>query len=176
MSWSEVNAKPVRMHLCNIATRTVLEAQFNPTTFEERLEVVYAQKTVPGLSHQPLQYVNTSNVTIPLILRFNIFEAGVTVEQLLFARRFLQATAYPLAGGSVPSSAPPRILFVWPKIISMTCVLRRLTFKHERFDNTGAPIEFSAQLVLEEIRDFRLISADVFERGSQRSPDRREQT
>ena len=53
--------RPARMSIANVATGESVDAQFNPADFEEALEVNWARQTVPGLSHQPLQFVNTGN-------------------------------------------------------------------------------------------------------------------
>jgi hypothetical protein len=79
------------MSIANTATGDVVEAQFNPTEFEEALEVNWARQTVPGLSHQPLQFVNTGNVKFTLELHFEVHDPASDIEQIHFARRFLQS-------------------------------------------------------------------------------------
>jgi hypothetical protein len=46
---------PARMSIANVSSGDSIDAQFNPTEFEEALEVNWARQTVPGLSHQPLR-------------------------------------------------------------------------------------------------------------------------
>jgi hypothetical protein len=161
---------PARMSIANVSTGDSVEAQFNPTELEEALEVNWARQTVPGLSHQPLQFVNTGNVKFTLELAFEAQDPTADLDQILHARRFLQSLCYPRRGAtSVIGGGPPRVLFVWPSFVSLTCVITTLTFKYSRFNLAGTPIQFTAKLGLEEIRDVRLLSEDVLASGTQRS-------
>lgn len=162
--------KPARMSIANVATGESVDAQFNPTDFEEALEVNWAQQTVPGLSHQPLQFVNTGNAKFTLELNFEVQDPTTDLERIHLARRFLQSLCYPRRGAEdVVGGGPPRALFVWPGVISLTCVLTALSFKYGRFNLDGVPVQFTAKVTLEEIRDVRLLSEDVLADGTQRS-------
>ena len=162
--------KPARMSIANIATGESVDAQFNPTDFEEALEVNWARQTVPGLSHQPLQFVNTGNAKFTLELNFEVQDPTTDLERIHLARRFLQSLCYPRRGAEdVVGGGPPRALFVWPGVISLTCVLTALSFKYGRFNLDGVPVQFTAKVTLEEIRDVRLLSEDVLADGTQRS-------
>lgn len=170
MGLEAASQRPARMSIANTATGDVVEAQFNPTEFEEALEVNWARQTVPGLSHQPLQFVNTGNVKFTLELHFEVHDPTSDLEQIHFARRFLQSLCYPRRGAEdVIGGGPPRALFVWPNVVSLTCVVTGLSFKYSRFNLEGTPIQFNAKVTLEEIRDVRLLSEDVLTDGSQRS-------
>ena len=53
------------------------------------------------------------------------------LETIHRARRFLQSLCYPRRGAEdVVGGGPPRALFVWPGVISLTCVLTALSFKY----------------------------------------------
>lgn len=161
---------PARMSIANVSSGESIEAQFNPTELEEALEVNWARQTVPGLSHQPLQFVNTGNLKFTLELQFEAQSATTDVDRNLQARRFLQSLCYPRRGAAnVIGGGPPRVLFVWPTFVSLTCVIASLSFKYSRFNLAGTPTQFSAKLALEEIRDVRLLSEDVLANGTQRS-------
>ncbi len=170
MALEVAGQRPARMSIANIATGGSVEAQFNPTEFEEALEVHWARQTVPGLSHQPLQFVSTGNVKFSLELRFEAQEPTSGLEHILFARRFLQSLCYPRRGAEdVAGGGPPRALFVWPSVISLTCVVTGLSFNYGRFNRAGAPVQFTARVTLEEVRDVRLLSEEVLADGTQRS-------
>jgi Contractile injection system tube protein len=161
---------PARMSIANVSSGESVEAQFNPTEFEEALEVNWARQTVPGLSHQPLQFVNTGNAKFTLELNFEVQDPTTDLEQIHRARRFLQSLCYPRRGaGDVIGGGPPRVLFIWPNVASLTCVINTLSFKYGRFNLDGTPVQFTAKVTLEEIRDVRLVSEDVLASGSQRS-------
>ena len=49
------------MSIANVSSGASIDAQFNPTEFEEALEVNWARQTVPGLSHQPLQFLGAES-------------------------------------------------------------------------------------------------------------------
>ena len=165
--------RPARMSIANMTTGDSIEAQFNPTEFEETLEVNWARLTVPGLSHQPLQFINTGNAKFSLELYFDA--TGLESDSFALPRRFLQSLCYPKRGAQdVIGGGPPRALFIWPEIISLSCVLTGLSFKHKRFNVDGAPSQYTAKLSLEEIRDVRLLSEDVLANGTARSGAGRE--
>ena len=170
MGLEAAGQRPARMSIANVSTGDYVEAQFNPTEFEESLEVNWARQTVPGLSHQPLQYVNTGNVKFPLELNFEVQDPTTDLDAIQRARRFLLSLCYPRRGAAdVASGGPPRALFIWPNVVSLTCVITALSFKYSRFNLEGTPVQFVAKVSLEEIRDVRLSSEDVLASGSQRS-------
>jgi hypothetical protein len=175
MSLDVAGQTPARMSIANVSTGDSIEAQFNPTEFEEVIEVNWARQTVPGLSHQPLQFVNTGNTKFTLELNFEAQDATTSLDGIHYSRRFLQSLCYPRRGAEdVVGGGPPRALFVWPSVISLTCVVTALSFKYGRFNLNGAPIQFTAKVTLEEIRDVRLLSEDVLADGTQRSGSARE--
>ncbi len=160
---------PARMSIANVTSGESIEAQFNPSEFEEALEVNWARQTIPGLSHQPMQFVNTGNTKLTLELHFEA-SGPPELAQSQRSRRFLQSLCYPRRGAqAVASGGPPRVLFVWPRVVSLTCVITALGFKYSRFNLDGTPVQFIAKVALEEIRDVRLVSEDVLASGTQRS-------
>ncbi|HET9621803.1 MAG TPA: peptidoglycan-binding protein [Kofleriaceae bacterium] len=158
------------MSIANLASGDSIDAQFNPSELEEALEVDWTRHTVPGLSHQPLQYVQTHNTKFTVELYFEAQDPTTDLDQILRARRFLQSLCYPRRGAQdVLDGGPPRVLFLWPTVVSLTCVVASLGFKYSRFNLEGTPVQFTAKLSLEEIRDVRLVSEDVLATGTQRS-------
>jgi hypothetical protein len=166
---------PARMSLSNLSTSQsviqTLEAQFNPTQLRETIVVNYARLAVLGLSHKPLQYQNTDNHTFPIELAFRAYDAkGNRLDDNKAARRFLMSLCYPRRGSStVTGGAPPRLLFVWPGLMSLVAVITKLEFEHTLFNFLGDPVHSSAKIDLEEIRDVRLFSEDVLAQGTLRS-------
>jgi|SRR5579884_457019 len=161
---------PARMSIANVSTGDSIDAQFNPTEFEEALEVNWARQTVPGLSHQPLQFIHTGNAKFTLELNFEAQDPTTNLDEIHRSRRFLQSLCYPRRGADdVIGGGPPRALFVWPNVVSLTCVVTALSFRYGRFNLDGTPVQFTAKVTLEEIRDVRLLSEDVLQDGTQRS-------
>ena len=155
--------KPEKMSIVNTddPRRSHAIVQFNPTQFTEALAVNYTRQEVEGLSHQPLQYKNTSNDTIALELYFDA-DDDAQLRRNLFTRKFLQSVCYPRRVAQlVTGGGPPRLLFTWPGFIALTTVIMGLSFVYERFAPSGHPLDFRATVTLEEIRDFRLLTDDI---------------
>jgi hypothetical protein len=114
--------------------------------------------------------VNTGNLKFTLELQFEAQNPATDVDRNLQARRFLQSLCYPRRGAAnVAGGGPPRVLFVWPTFVSLTCVITSLGFKYSRFNLAGTPVHFTAKVALEEIRDVRLLSEEGLAHGTQRS-------
>ena len=161
--------KPIRMSITNISTGDVLTAQFNPTELQEAIQANWSNLRVPGQSHELLQFSHTGNLRYSYALRYSAFAQDtrgsapplpgqtvtqVTIDEMRRARRFLLSLTYPRRGGNnIPSAGPPRVLFIWPRLVSLTCIVKGVTFTHQRFNHQGESIEYSAQISMEEIRD-----------------------
>lgn len=158
-----------RMAITDLNNGQSLFVQFNPTEFTENLAVNYSRHVVPGLSHQVMQYVSTENDKF----EFDLFFAADTraqVVQNLAARRQIQSYHYPRAtDNQLIGAGPPRLLFVWPQFISLTCVIVNSSFVYQKFSPSGLPIQFTASIALEEIRNVRLLSDDILQNGSKRA-------
>jgi hypothetical protein len=163
---------PPKVTLTNLSTGVTLEAQFNPDALEETVSANYAKQTVPGLSHEVLQFSNTTNEAFPLNLFWRAESRG-DVETLQRARRFLKSLLYPKSGAEdMASGGPPRVLVVWPGMIAMTCVIMSVKFSHALFTKFMRSRAYMATVQCEEIRDTRIGSDDVFDDTSLRLGER----
>jgi hypothetical protein len=161
-------ARPDPMSLTNIKTGETIEPNFNPTEFEEEYGATYARQTVVGLGHQVLQFINTNNAKFDVELPFSAVDGGrAELARIARARIFLIAACHPVRANSILSGGAPRILFVWPNLLSLTCVLTNLKIKHTKFNRSGATVYFMASVTLEEIRDVNLLMEDIFALGTQ---------
>jgi len=160
--------KPPRMTITNVASGDFIEAQVNPPEFEESQEANFNRQTVPGLSHQVMQFTNTNNYKLELELEY-LLEKVSDMTSGYKARNFLFSCLHPRKGSTVTSGGPPRVLFVWPQMVSLTCFLTKVTIKHDRFNKQAKSYHFKAKISLEEVRDVRLLSEDVMSGGMQRS-------
>jgi len=163
---------PSRGELCNLKTGEAIGFLLNPTQFSEQVRVNYNRLQIPGLSHQVLQFVSTGNATLPVEFYMNRFFAGqIQAEDadILDFKRFLQAFTVPSSGAEdVVGGGPPRALFIWPGLVSLTCVLTSLEFKYEQFDTFADVLVYRARTTFEEIRDVRITSEEIRELGSER--------
>lgn len=184
---------PARMSFTNLDNARSLEAQFNPETLDEILDVDWAELEVQGMSHRPQQYSGTGNHEFTFTLQFNCIDSGggdmVTNDPSLLnqvrpttgttqnrladiqlARNYLLSMAYgPRGRQDIVGSSPSRFLFVWPGLVSLTCVLHKLKIKHLQFNLQGQSMRFDADITIKEIRDVRLFGEDVFFDGTFRN-------
>lgn len=180
----DAGARMPKVVIANIRTGEFVEMPFTPPEFSEEISVEYARQKVVGMSHSILQYAGTENhkfgglsfafVGTPLSSnRPGAAAGGVNAQDAaLDTRNFLMSLCYASASAQgIRTGGPPRVLFAWPSLISMTCVIASLKVTHSKFDTLGKPTVFNAQLDLEEIRDVRLTSEAVRASGTLRSSD-----
>lgn len=170
MSMLEAVGTPPRMHLIDLTTGEDREVMFNPEQISETIAISYSAITVPGMSHQPLNYTFTGNHAIPIEL---YFQASTLEGRLVLDdwRRFILSLGYPKANaGTISDGAPPRVMFVWPNVWSFVCVLKNITINASSFSADDLRISrYTAAMQLEEIRDVRLTSEEVRRNGTRRS-------
>jgi hypothetical protein len=146
-----------------------VEVQFNPTEFQRSMEVEYARQTVPGLPHKVLQYISTTNSVFEMELYFQAHDQDQMLTNIA-SRNFLESLCYPRGAGKMIDAAPPRVLFMWPRFVTMTCVVTAMTDSYTMFTQLGRPKEFRITISLEEIRQVRMLSEDVWLTGLKRGP------
>jgi len=144
--------RPPRVTLVNLDTQERMECLINPETLSEKLSVIYRRLSVPGVGHQMLQYDSTSNRTVPnleLVLDKRIGKPFAGDTDILRFRDFLRKVAGP-AQADLPS-APPTVLFVWPKVLTIECVLSEVEFRYQAFGTDGELLMYTATCTLEEV-------------------------
>ncbi len=167
---------PPRVTLGALATGKTMSAQYNPETLEEDLAAVYQKVKVQGLSHQVQQYEHTECWAASFDLAFDALSVGESrglSADIRDSRNFLQSLLYPTRGaGSAAANAPTRVMFVWPGMVSLTCVVLTEKFKHKRFSWAGVDLSstwYVCSMKVDEIRDTRLFADEVAARGTLRS-------
>ena len=162
--------RPPRGILGNLDSGVDLEFQYNPDELEETVEVHFNKAAPQGLSHEVLQFKNTSNHVVKFDLTFDGLTSDGSYDTLA-ARRFLLASVVPRAGsGNVASASTPTMHFFWPgEMFSLTCVVTKLQIKHKRFDGDSlATTHLVASVTVEEKRSERMTSEDVAKIGTMR--------
>ena len=122
----------------------------------------------PGNSwplHQVLQFQSTGNRQLSNVEfyldRFCSSEQPGSPEILEF-RAFLRALTVPPAGTEgVPQAAPPRVLFIWPKVVTIECVLSSVEFLYKQLAVDGTVLVYTASVTFEEILDARVTSEEL---------------
>ena len=142
-----------------------MECLFNPTQLTERLQVNWTRLAVPGLSHQVLQFQGTSNRQLAgvdfYLDRFFAQQQPSQVDILQF-RGFLRALTVPPKGTEgVLATAPPRVLFIWPNVVTVECVVASVDFQYRQLAIDGAILVYTASVTFEEILDTRVTSEEL---------------
>jgi hypothetical protein len=153
-----------RCFLINVETAESIDCLFNPTQISEKVQVNWNLVTVPGLSHQLLQFQSTGNRQLSgvefYLDRFFAKEQSDDADILDF-RGFLRALTVPPKGADgVPATAPPRTLFVWPTVLSIETVLTDVEFQYKQFAADATVLVYTATVTFEEVLDARVTSED----------------
>jgi hypothetical protein len=167
-----VGTAPPKMALVDLTTLERLDAQFNPTEFTETIGAAWASIVIPGLSHVVRQFDHTESLVYDMTLFFHSVNGGEEAQAVIdTARRFLLSKVYPRPiAGLVKRGGAPRLLFVWPGQVSITCGLMKLKFQHQRFNTQNLKtIAYTATITLEEVRDELLTSDTVARLGTLRT-------
>lgn len=160
-----------KARVANLVTQEDVPVMFNPTELETAVEVGWQRFTIPGLSHQPKHYVNTSNTTIPLTLFYRALTLA-QLDEMRDKRNFFESLAYPVASDQVVSGGPPRFLFIWPQHIALICTMNSIRQRDIIFTRSGRPRVARVRIEIEEIRNVRLLSSDVRRFGHIRAGSR----
>lgn len=164
-------AEPPKVSIAKLSTGQSIDAQYNPTEFDEAVAANWGRLAIPGLSHQPMQFGYTENLKYDFTLNFSSGSGNaITQGAIENARRFLLSCVYPRSANVIRSGGAPRLLFIWPGMVAITCVMTSVKIKHQRFNKNAQTVQFSATIALEEIRDELLLDTDVETHGAKRSP------
>jgi hypothetical protein len=167
MGIEQAIVRPPRCFLVNVTTAASFDCLFNPTQLSEKVQVNWNRIQVPGLSHQVLQYQGTGNrqlSSVEFYLDKLFADKQSSDTDIMEFRRFLRAlTVPPENTEGVPATAPPRVLFVWPGVLSLETVLTEVEFQYRQFgvgdsDLSARVLVYTATCSFEEILDVRVTS------------------
>ena len=171
---SSLDAEPPKASLINLTTGDEFRFQFNPETLEEAVEAKYNRITVNGLSHERLSYKNTGNNVFPIELYMSQLmqdvKAGRGGSRPYVAterKRWLQSLVYPAQDPDYGYVGPPRVLFIWPRMVRIIGRVTKIHFLHRSFSNrTLATTQLVAQLSIEEDVEQQRLMDEVLRIGS----------
>jgi hypothetical protein len=160
--------RPARGVLRNVETGRALSFQYNPLEMREKVEPVYTDLPILGLSHEIDQYAYTKSLEVgPFTLAFDAM--GQDGAQVFESRNFLHSLCYAREGArDVVGGGPPRVLLVWPGLYSLVCRVRSLEITHSAFSMNLNTKQFAATIALKETRRATLTSEMVLSYGTQR--------
>lgn len=178
MAYGVMDYNPVRGFLRSLGEEPEeFEFPMNPTRLSEQVEVLWRQQQVIGMSHPRMQYTGTGAWKLPgvefMVNRYRMAEArkrAISIGEFLDFKRFLSSLTVPESGTEdIIGGSPSRVLFVWPSVISLTCVLTNLNITYLKFSIHGEPLIYTARVGFSEIRDIRMTSSELRKIGSQRA-------
>jgi hypothetical protein len=154
--------RPPRCVLVNVSTGEAMPCLFNPTQLTEKLQVNWNRQVVPGLSHQVLQFQSTSNRQLTGV-EFYLDRFFATEQpgdpNILEFRAFLRAlTVPPAVTEGVLETAPPRVLVVWPNVLTIECVVASIDFQYRQLAVDSSVLVYAASVSFEEVLDTRVTS------------------
>jgi Contractile injection system tube protein len=168
MSFATVVRRAPRVLLVNESSHESMSCLFNPTELLERVAVNYSRLSVVGLSHQPLQYGSTGNRELPglefYVDKFFASARADDMDVMSFAG-FLRALTVPAALPDATSGAvaPPRVLLLWPNVLTLEAVVTSLELAFRQFGADGGALVYVATVTFEEVRDSRITSEQLRE-------------
>ncbi len=174
-----------RSILINQSTSEALEFLLNPSQVTTAIRVNWNKQASIAATFERVHYASTANVAVSFALVVNRMliakrrrdatgrlprsKFGEVRDEFDRHRNFLMSLCYPRGRrNDVVKRSPPRALLLWPRFMAIEVLCFGVSFRDEMFDRQGEPVQFSADLQLEEIRDFRLTSADVRKQGLRR--------
>ncbi|MCA3010775.1 MAG: peptidoglycan-binding protein, partial [Myxococcaceae bacterium] len=62
--------------------------------------------------------------------------------------------------GVLPT-APPRVLLIWPNVVTIECVVASVDFQYRQFAVDSTLLAYAASVTFEEVLDRRVTSEDL---------------
>lgn len=163
-------AKPPSMTLVNLVTTASREVQYNPEQLEEAVGANYSKIAVVGLSHQRKHFIHTEENVYTFDLWNSCLDSGQNgpdaIQGIREDRRFLMALVHPWRADGIDRGGPPRVLFIWPQLVSMQCRVTKLNFKYTVFNTNGAPVAWTCKVTLEADHETFVSMEDILNEGT----------
>jgi hypothetical protein len=148
VSIDSLHTRPPRLVLVNLDAGTELTAWANPPHLAMERTAHWNRIAIPGLGHQPLQYVGSANRLLSDVeLAFDRrWQPSVNLVEV---RAFLDGLVVPTRL-DLPS-APPRVLLAWPHLLSLEVVVDTVRFEIDQLAAAGGALALRALVTFEEI-------------------------
>lgn len=142
-----------------------LPVLFNPNKLPISIRVAMGALHPVGSSHPVLNYHHTEAITFPLELYWSAihmhalgYKGLITLTE---AVGWFASFCYPLKKGV----APPPLLIIWPKTLSMLVVVRSCQINYTHWDTKGNPRVIKINLQLTELRQASRYHEDMYAYG-----------
>jgi|GEM_PF-206238 len=116
--------------LVNEVTLEKLIFQFNPQEITDSRSVAFEKIQVPGLSHPVLQFTAGDGRKLSFLLEFSAVGYN---RDIMADIRWLQSLQYPQWGEGAIKSAPPRVAFVFGKLLRLRGVIASTQVTYRRW-------------------------------------------
>ena len=183
-----LNKKVKKCKLINLNNGASVVFLMNPNTMSIDIGAEYSRLKPIGFFGDRLQYAGNQNAKISFTAvhddmigaeriaasankRFDNADdvpliplGGQTTTDFWIAQ--LQEFVYPEQGNSILGNAPAPTMFIWPNVVSMRVVIKRIRFSYRMFygDSSGTRIA-TAQISMEEVPVGKINSSTVFPSG-----------
>jgi len=157
MALADSMGRPARCSLVNVTSGESFDCLFNPPQLEERIEVRWSRLSPLGLGHQVLQYESTGSRTFGgvefYVDRFFASAVETDPDVLAFATFMRALTQPPVSADTIGAAAPPRVLVVWPNVVTIETVVTELDLHFTDFARDGSVLLYTATCSFEQILD-----------------------
>lgn len=134
--------------LVNEITLEKLVFQFNPAEVTDSRSVAFERIQVPGLSHPVLQFTAGDGRRLSFLLEFSAVGYN---RDIMADIRWLQSLQYSQWGDGILKSAPPKVAFVFGKLLRLRGVITATQVTYKRWDsNLTRLLEASVTVDFEE--------------------------
>lgn len=155
--------RSARGWLLNEATGERLEFQFNPVVQDDK-GTEYEKHRVPGLSHPVLQFVAGDSRTLSFTLEL-VADEG---RDLLADVRWIQSLQYPTWREGQLREAPPLVVLVLGRSLSVRGVVRKVSVTYKRWaPDFSQLLEATVRMDMEEYAPESVSMEDVLRGRSQ---------
>lgn len=162
---AEIYAEGPRIAIADVDNGESIEFPLHPENLEHTSEATWARHTVPGLSHQRHQFVNTNSGKFGFTVFVDTLDGRTTKDELDRIYNFLDSMQFPAEG-----KGASKYLLSWPGMAALVIVSASVVFTVTRWSQQdGSMRAFSAKISIEETRDLRITKDAVRRRGLMRA-------
>ncbi|MDF2615504.1 MAG: hypothetical protein K0Q47_159 [Sedimentibacter sp.] len=134
-----VYEKVFKAAIVDYNTQEMKEFQYNPSSFSNNKSINFSAITIPGLNMPIYQFVSGGEEIIDIKLFLNALNhpkggAGIKSDYLWYKKRTVAKRA-----SNMLDVAPPKVLFVWPKIGTSKCIISSCNVEWTSFFKNGLP-------------------------------------
>jgi len=135
-----------------------LQSCYNPDSLDLTVSCDIGRLGPVGWSHATQQYAKTDPIDFPMHLEFSAIRMRDKNSGSLFKDdttgpiRWFMSHCY----GEQPGKSPDPIIVIWPKTLTLLCIIRSMNVGMKRWDHRGVLTNYAIDLELSELRsEFR---------------------